>query len=566
MLPTPLHPQLVYDHCEALAAAGLDEAAAARRALEEELLAGGSAAGPGPCPCRLRAALEGLHPANITAVTCWPQRALAVTGCADGSVLVLGYDGTLSGTLSAGTSGVLCLALSPDSLGGSGGGSIGSGNLIAAGCMDGSVAVLDSESCAMLACAQPHRKYVVAAAWASDGRHLVTGSWDQSFAVHCLQRRTGSAAAEAAEAEAEAAPAVAAAGEEGSWELVEVYREQCTGKVNAAVFLPPLSNHGSEGNGERSGDTGSGGGPSFLVAVQGSNYLRELCIAPGSSAAAGDDSTAAATDIEPAAAAAAAAATVREVCRRNMNVTGDDHVSFSAAHLALAPCGRLLLVSADNGRLVLYERVGEKGRAGAARGGSTVRLRTLRRPAQQGSQQAHSICQKLAALPRATPAECTSPPAAPLPVRAGWTPLRTLIGLPVEQFHQYAAAIDASGHYAIAGGPAAWARKWQGEACSPEQLARPSLPAQPSTGPRTGPSPPPRPLASPRACSCRRRCPVHLPPGHRPPRGHAGGAPCQERARPVLRRPQQPAPHMQLRPQRQNMGGRGRAGPPGLNT
>ncbi|PSC72719.1 WD40 repeat-containing [Micractinium conductrix] len=380
---------LVYDHCEALAAAGLDEAAAARRALEEELLAGGSAAGPGPCPCRLRAALEGLHPANITAVTCWPQRALAVTGCADGSVLVLGYDGTLSGTLSAGTSGVLCLALSPDSLGGSGGGSIGSGNLIAAGCMDGSVAVLDSESCAMLACAQPHRKYVVAAAWASDGRHLVTGSWDQSFAVHCLQRRTGSAAAEAAEAEAEAAPAVAAAGEEGSWELVEVYREQCTGKVNAAVFLPPLSNHGSEGNGERSGDTGSGGGPSFLVAVQGSNYLRELCIAPGSSAAAGDDSTAAATDIEPAAAAAAAAATVREVCRRNMNVTGDDHVSFSAAHLALAPCGRLLLVSADNGRLVLYERV-------------------------------------------------------------GWTPLRTLIGLPVEQFHQYAAAIDASGHYAIA--------------------------------------------------------------------------------------------------------------------
>ena len=41
-----------------------------------------------------------------------------------------------------------------------------------------------------------------------------------------------------------------------------------------------------------------------------------------------------------------------------MNALGDDHVSFSAAHLAASACGRLLLVSGDNGRLVVYETAG----------------------------------------------------------------------------------------------------------------------------------------------------------------------------------------------------------------
>ena len=44
----------------------------------------------------------------------------------------------------------------------------------------------------------------------------------------------------------------------------------------------------------------------------------------------------------------------------SMNALGDDHVSFSAAHLAASPCGRLLLVSGDNGRLVVYATAGEK--------------------------------------------------------------------------------------------------------------------------------------------------------------------------------------------------------------
>ena len=44
-----------------------------------------------------------------------------------------------------------------------------------------------------------------------------------------------------------------------------------------------------------------------------------------------------------------------------MNALGDDHVSFSAAHLAASPCGRLLLVSGDNGRLVVFETAGGGG-------------------------------------------------------------------------------------------------------------------------------------------------------------------------------------------------------------
>ena len=110
------------------------------------------------------------------------------------------------------------------------------------------------------------------------------GAWDKSFAVHRLQCSTG-----------------------GSWELVQVFSEQTPGRVNAVEFLPPAAaspssngsdNGGSSANGsEDAGDgAASGGGPStspgrssstFLVAVQGSNYLRQLSIAP--EAAAGAD-------------------------------------------------------------------------------------------------------------------------------------------------------------------------------------------------------------------------------------------------------------------------------------
>ena len=57
------------------------------------------------------------------------------------------------------------------------------------------------------------------------------------------------------------------------------------------------------------------------------------------------------------------AAVVRLTRQLNMNALGDDHVSFSAAHLALSPTGDLLLVSTDTGRLVLWDLAGACVRA-----------------------------------------------------------------------------------------------------------------------------------------------------------------------------------------------------------
>lgn len=38
----------------------------------------------------------------------------------------------------------------------------------------------------------------------------------------------------------------------------------------------------------------------------------------------------------------------------------DDHVSFYASHLALSPCGKMLLVSTEGPRLVIYRVRGDR--------------------------------------------------------------------------------------------------------------------------------------------------------------------------------------------------------------
>lgn len=48
---------------------------------------------------------------------------------------------------------------------------------------------------------------------------------------------------------------------------------------------------------------------------------------------------------------------LQEVRRINMNAQGDDHVSFSAAHLALQ--GQYLLVSTDGPRIIMYNITGD---------------------------------------------------------------------------------------------------------------------------------------------------------------------------------------------------------------
>ena len=42
-----------------------------------------------------------------------------------------------------------------------------------------------------------------------------------------------------------------------------------------------------------------------------------------------------------------------------MNAMGDDHVSFSASHLAVSPCRRFLLVSTDGSRIIMFRVKGK---------------------------------------------------------------------------------------------------------------------------------------------------------------------------------------------------------------
>ncbi len=48
----------------------------------------------------------------------------------------------------------------------------------------------------------------------------------------------------------------------------------------------------------------------------------------------------------------------QEVGKVNMNALGDDHVSFSAAALAMSPNGRYLAVSTDGPRIVVMRTDG----------------------------------------------------------------------------------------------------------------------------------------------------------------------------------------------------------------
>ena len=51
----------------------------------------------------------------------------------------------------------------------------------------------------------------------------------------------------------------------------------------------------------------------------------------------------------------------QEVGRKNMNAQAyNDHVSFYGSHLALSPCGKLLLVSTEGPRLIVFRVKGAR--------------------------------------------------------------------------------------------------------------------------------------------------------------------------------------------------------------
>jgi WD40 repeat protein len=301
--------QWCYRHLEEQAEAagadrGDDDDALVRRREEEHLLR----TAPPDYPCVLASSVDGLHPANVCAIACWQgaartgrQAALTlVSGSADGVVRSFSPTGELlaKGAVPGG-SGVLTLALHEgrDEQG---------GRVIAAGCMDGSVCLLDGASLEVLASGRPHAKYVVALRWACGGRFLVSGGWDSSFAVLRVGKDGGGG---------------------GGRSLAVAHTEACCGQVEDVCVLQ--------------------GGASFLVATRGTNYLDEYEIVEGPGASRRDGAAAGGPAVP--------AVRVRRVARRNMNSSPlDHHVSFSAMRLALSPCGRLLAVSADSGRVLIY--------------------------------------------------------------------------------------------------------------------------------------------------------------------------------------------------------------------
>ena len=57
---------------------------------------------------------------------------------------------------------------------------------------------------------------------------------------------------------------------------------------------------------------------------------------------------------------------MQEHSKVNMNAMGDDHVSFSASHLAASPCKKYLLVSTEGSRIIMFRVQGMSAHFGAS--------------------------------------------------------------------------------------------------------------------------------------------------------------------------------------------------------
>ena len=192
-----------------------------------------------------------------------------------------------------------------------------------AGSMDGSVSLLNAATGALLHSAKAHMKYVVAVAWAGDGQHFVSASWDCSLTVH---RFTS---------------VPTAPGDSCSFVSLKTFRY--TAAVLCAAFLAD--------------------GKTCVVGLRDSNYLRliDTMTLQVASPAHGMPAPICVLDYcaHPCHSFTSCYELRKLLCsqedRKNMNQHDyDNHVSFYASHLALSPCGKLLLISTEGSRLVIF--------------------------------------------------------------------------------------------------------------------------------------------------------------------------------------------------------------------
>ena len=235
------------------------------------------------------------HAANITTVKFQPSASssLLASGGVDKTVYITDVSTGETRNVIAVTAPVLSLDWNRG----------GNDGLLLIGCMNGEVLLTDiARSPPVLQRCRDHSKYVIAVKFAPDGRMFASASHDGIVCIYLLDAAqtavsVTSASLPAADSDTEAASTAS------SPPFALHHRLEYRNAVESAVWLSSSL---------------------LLVAPREDNYLHIV---------------------------SAAARTEHQ--RVNMNLTGDDHVSFSAMHCALSPDGSLLAVATDQHRLLI---------------------------------------------------------------------------------------------------------------------------------------------------------------------------------------------------------------------
>lgn len=288
--------QLVWQHMECSLQDCPEQNEQAQELAEDEAML--QSEGAHDFPQKIVSSIEGAHPANILCVRLIPGRDEVLTGAGDGCVRRVGFDAQSAWTTHLGGGGVLCIDLHPSHTS-CPATQVSSEaplqeHLGAVGSMDGCVRLVNTGTGACVAVCQSHSKYAGGLTWVGDGTCLVSCSYDHSVVVHGFG---------GSNAKDEHSP---------DRDLLTIIR-----RVEfASVVQHVAALHD---------------GHSVAIAVRDSCFLRILDT----------------QDKERS-----------EIITVNLNAAGDDHVSFFPCHVAVSPCGRLLLVSTNKGRLLVLRRRG----------------------------------------------------------------------------------------------------------------------------------------------------------------------------------------------------------------
>eukprot|EP00053_Salpingoeca_punica_P006528 m.61621 g.61621 ORF g.61621 m.61621 type:complete len:434 (+) comp13733_c0_seq2:232-1533(+) len=183
-------------------------------------------------------------------------------------------------------------------------------HIVASSDMAGGVTVSNSaKSGETLFQAHNHKKYVVHVRWSPGGRFLASACYDHTVCVWDT--------------------AVTDNGQTFTAKLIHTLSFK--GAVESIAFRPSnAAGAGAKADGDGCGKQEMEAGAVLVVAVREDNRLHFVSLPDGAQ-----------SDL-------------------NMNMLGDDFVSFSALHVSYSPCGRFVLASSDRDRLLLFSTESRK--------------------------------------------------------------------------------------------------------------------------------------------------------------------------------------------------------------